>query len=195
MDGERIVLGSGYLYVAEFDSKTKKIPTNEEIEKEENILGLIQGGAEVTYKPSYYEAKDDMGKVSKTILTEEEAILKSGIMTWCGKTLEKLCETARIIEDSKKKIRIVKIGGIGNATGKKYVLHFVHKDEVDGDLRVTIVGNNQAGFSVAFAKDKETVIDAEFKAAPQDKEGTLILYEEEMADTTTTSTEVSEAGA
>lgn len=184
MDGERIVLGSGYLYISEFDSKTKAIPTNEEIEKDENLLGLIQGGAEVTYKPSYYEAKDDMGKVSKTILTEEEATLKSGIMTWCGKTLEKLCETARVIEDKAKKIRTVKIGGVGNATGKKYVIHFVHKDETDGDIRVTIVGNNQAGFSFAFVKDKETVIDAEFKAAPQDKEGTLILYEEDMAETT-----------
>lgn len=195
MDGERIVLGSGYLYISEFDSKTKAIPTNEEIEKDENLLGLIQGGAEVTYKPSYYEAKDDMGKASKTILTEEEATLKSGIMTWCGKTLEKLCETARVIEDKVKKIRTVKIGGVGNATGKKYVIHFVHKDETDGDIRVTIVGNNQAGFSFAFAKDKETVIDAEFKAAPQDKEGTLILYEEDMAETTDSSTVASGAGA
>lgn len=195
MDGERIVLGSGYLYISEFDSKTKAIPTNEEIEKDENLLGLIQGGAEVTYKPSYYEAKDDMGKVSKTILTEEEATLKSGIMTWCGKTLEKLCETARVNEDKVKKIRTVKIGGVGNATGKKYVIHFVHKDETDGDIRVTIVGNNQAGFSFAFAKDKETVIDAEFKAAPQDKEGTLILYEEDMTETTDSSTEASGTGA
>ena len=195
MDGERIVLGSGYLYISEFDSKTKAIPTNVEIEKDENLLGLIQGGAEVTYKPSYYEAKDDMGKVSKTILTEEEATLKSGIMTWCGKTLEKLCETARVIEDKVKKIRTVKIGGVGNATGKKYVIHFVHKDETDGDIRVTIVGNNQAGFSFAFAKDKETVIDAEFKAAPQDKEGTLILYEEDMAETTVSATEAAGTGA
>lgn len=180
MDGERIVLGSGYLYITEFDSKTKKLPSNEEIEQEANLLGLIQGGAEITYKPSYYEAKDDMGKVSKSILMEEETTLKSGIMTWCGKTLERLCETARVTEDKKKKMRIVKIGGVGNATGKKYVIHFVHKDEEDGDIRVTIVGNNQAGFSFAFAKDKETVIDVEFKAAPQDNEGTLILYEEEM---------------
>lgn len=180
MDGERIVLGSGYLYVADFDGKSKQLPENAEIEKDENILGLISGGAEVVYKPSYYEAKDDMGKVSKTILTEEEATLKSGVMTWCGKTLEKLCETARVEEDKTKKVRKVKIGGVGNATGKKYVLHFVHKDETDGDIRVTIVGNNQAGFSFAFAKDKETVIDTEFKAAPQDDEGTLIHYEEDM---------------
>ena len=29
-------------------------------------------------------------------------------------------------------------------------------------------------------KDSETVIDAEFKAQPMDKEGTLITYQEEM---------------
>ena len=29
-------------------------------------------------------------------------------------------------------------------------------------------------------KDKETVIDAEFKAVPHDSEGTLIVYEEEI---------------
>lgn len=180
MNKESIVLGSGDLYCTEFEGTDKELPTNEEIEKEENRLGHIKGGASIEYKPSFYEAKDDMGKVSKVILTEEEATLKSGIMTWCGTTLEKLCATARVSEDKDKKKRIVKIGGVGNATGKKYILHFVHKDDQDGDIRVTIVGNNQAGFTIAFAKDSETVIDAEFKAQPQDKEGTLILYEEDM---------------
>ena len=75
--------------------------------------------------------------------------------------------------------RTVKIGGRANDNGKSYVLHFVHEDETDGDVRVTIVGKNQAGFSLAFAKDKETVVDAEFKAQPHDSDGTLIRYEEE----------------
>ena len=44
----------------------------------------------------------------------------------------------------------------------------------------TIVGKNTAGFTLAFAKDKETVIDAEFAAIPSDAEGTLIIYKEEM---------------
>lgn len=178
MNKESIVLGSGDLYCTDFLGTDKAIPSNEEIEKEENRLGHIKGGAEMQYKPSSYEAKDDMGKVSKIIVTEEEAILKSGLMTWCGTTLEKLCQTARVKEKDGK--RIVKIGGIGNATGKKFLLRFVHKDDEDGDIRVTVVGNNQAGFVIAFAKDKETVIDAEFKAQPMDKEGTLILYEEDM---------------
>lgn len=178
MNKDSIVLGSGDLYCTDFLGTDKEIPADTEIEKEENRLGHIKGGAEIEYAPDFYEAKDDMGKVSKVIITEEEATLKSGIMTWCGKTLEKLCQTARVEEKNGK--RIVKIGGIGNAKGKKYLLRFVHKDTEDGDIRVTIVGNNQAGFVIAFAKDTETVIDAEFKAQPMDKEGTLILYEEDM---------------
>lgn len=181
MDKESIVLGSGDLYCTEFEGTDKAIPEDATIETEDNRLGHIKGGASIEYKPSFYEAKDDMGKVSKVIITEEGATLKSGIMTWCGLTLEKLCQTARVTEDTSKKKRVVKIGGIGNATGKKYLLRFVHKDTEDGDIRVTIVGNNQAGFTIAFAKDSETVIDAEFKAQPMDKEGTLILYEEDMA--------------
>lgn len=178
MNKESIVLGSGDLYCTDFMGVDKEIPTNETIETEENRLGHIKGGAEIQYSPEFYEAKDDMGKVSKVITTEEEVILKSGIMTWCGLTIEKLCQTARVKEANGK--RVVKIGGIGNASGKKYLLRFVHKDPEDGDIRITIVGNNQAGFTIAFAKDSETVIDAEFKAHPMDKEGTLILYEEDM---------------
>lgn len=183
MNNDRIVLGSGLLYVMEFTSETP--PTNAEIEKDENLLGYIQGGCSVEYKPSYYTAKDDLGYVSKVILTEEEVTMKSGIMTWSGNTLTKISDTARITEDTTKKIRTVKIGGAGNQSGKKYVLHFYHKDTADGDIRVRIVGNNQAGFTIAFAKDKETVIDAEFKAQPMDKEGTLIYYEEEIKEAAT----------
>ena len=183
IDKESIVLGSGDLYCTDFQGTNEAIPDDAVIETEDNRLGHIKGGAEIEYAPEFYEAKDDMGKVSKVIITEEEATLKSGIMTWCGTTLEKLCQTARVTEDKTKGIRTVKIGGIGNATGKKYLLRFVHKDTQDGNIRVTIVGNNQAGFTIAFAKDSETVIDAEFKAQPMDKEGTLILYTEDIDKT------------
>lgn len=43
-----------------------------------------------------------------------------------------------------------------------------------------MIGKNQAGFSIAFAKDKETVINAEIKGTPLDNEGTLIIYEEDI---------------
>lgn len=175
MRKESIVLGSGKLYITEF---TGNIPEDATIETEVNLLGLIQGGASLSYKPSFYEAKDDLGLVSKKFITDEEAILKSGIMTWNGKTLAKLCSTARVTEETESKTRTVKIGGSGNYDGKRYIIRFVHKDAVDGDIRVTVIGSNEAGLELAFAKDKETVINAEFKAQPQDNEGTLILYTE-----------------
>ena len=104
-------------------------------------------------------------------------------MTWCGKTLQKTCSTARVTDDAVTGQRTVKIGGINNYDGKRYVILFVHRDKIKGDISVMIVGNNQAGFTLAFAKDKETVIDAEFKALPMDDEGTLIEYREEIPKT------------
>lgn len=172
---EKIVLGSGTLYIDEF---VDEIPTDVLLEVEGNLLGLISGGATLEYKPEYYEATDDFELVSKTVLTKEEVMLKSGIMTWNGNTLEKLCATARVTELAGK--RTVKIGGIANQDGKSYVIRFVHKDLLDGDIRVTIVGNNQAGFSFAFIKDKETIVDAEFKASSLDAEGTKVIFEEDI---------------
>lgn len=172
---EKIVIGSGKLYITEFSGS---IPSDVTIETEANLLGLIQGGATLEYKPTYYNAKDDLGLAHKTILTDEDVTLKSGIMTWCGKTLALLCATSSVVEGSGK--RTVKIGGIANQNGKTYVLRFLHTDVVTGTIRVTIVGNNQAGFTLAYAKDKETVVDATFTALPHDSIGTKVIFEEQI---------------
>ena len=170
-----ITLGSGKLFIKEFEGT---LPEDAEIEQEANLAGYIQGGAAIVYSPEFYTAEDDLGQVKKTIITKEEAKLTSGIMTWNGETLKQLCATGRVTEDKQKGIRTVKIGGISNNDNKNYVIHFLHEDKVDGDVRVTIVGKNTAGFTLSFAKDKETVIDAEFNAIPSDDEGTLIIYKE-----------------
>lgn len=172
---KKIVLGSGKLYAAEF---TDSIPETATLETDDNILGLISGGATLTYEPEFYTASDDLGIAVKKMITNETVTLQSGIMTWNGKTLQKLVNTGRVDESVEGK-RTVKIGGVGNYDGKKYVLRFVHEDAVEGDIRITIVGSNEAGFEIAFTKDEETVIDAEFTAFPIDDEGTLIIYEEE----------------
>ena len=170
-----ITLGSGNLMIKEYSDT---MPAYSEFNEETDLLGRIMGGATLEYSGEWYEAKDDTGKVVKTIITSEEALLKSGILTWNGKTLEKLCSTARVTEENGK--RTVKIGGVANATGKSYALCFHHVDKVDGDVWIVVRGTNQGGFALAFAKDKETVIDAEFKCLPQDDEGTLIQYVEEI---------------
>ena len=177
-NGEKIILGSGKLYVTEYSGA---IPVDNMIEAASNLLGYIQGGATLSYKPSFYIAEDDLGLVKKQILTKEEVSIKSGIMTWNGDTLKRLVSTARVTENGVTMKRLVKIGGIGNQDGKRYIVRFVHEDATDGDVRVTIVGGNQGELALSFAKDKETVIDAEFIAVPHDSEGTLVLFEEDIA--------------
>lgn len=179
---KRITLGSGKLYLIPY---TDTVPEVSEICVAENLLGYIKNGATLEYAPTFYEAKDDLGYVTKVIITEETATLKSGVLTFNGNTLKTLCATGRVIEDASTKTRTLKIGGIANATGEKYVICFHHEDPIDGDIWVVIVGQNQAGFSLAFAKDAETVIDAEFKCLSQDDEGTLIKYIEADASITT----------
>lgn len=116
-------------------------------------------------------------------MTEEEATLKSGILTFNGETLTRLTETGRVSEEGN--LRTVKIGGIKNSDRKNYVLCFYVHDAADGDCWVMIVGRNEAGFSLSFAKDKETIIDAEFKCQPMDDEGTLVMYIEQIKDAAT----------
>ena len=153
MNKESIVLGSGDLYCTEFTGTNAELPSNEALETEENRLGHIKGGAEIEYAPSFYEAKDDMGKVSKVILTEEEATFKSGIMTWCGETLKKLCQTARVTEDAQKKIRTVKIGGVGNADGTLPLLRCeaITVDEIKLGSRAVALAEHPLGDGGAYA--------------------------------------------
>ena len=90
-DKDTITLGSGKLYVTEYAGDT--LPDNATVEVEENLLGYIKGGAELEYTPETYTAKDDLGLVTKEVLTSEEAILKTGIMTWNAETLVTLNQT------------------------------------------------------------------------------------------------------
>jgi hypothetical protein len=174
MASKNIVIGSGKLYCTEA-VKTDTgytIPDNATLEVDDNILGYIKGGATLTYEPEFYTAKDDLGYVSRKYLTSEEVTLKSGIMTWNADVLQKLVASGRV--STTNGVTTLKVGGVANFDNKLYVLHFVHEDSVEGDVRITIVGSNEAGFEMAFAADEETVVDAEFKAAPMDDEGTLI---------------------
>lgn len=178
---KRIVLGSGTLHVVEFTGTSQIANATAVIAlcTNNNILGYIKGGASLAYTPTFYKATDDLGYVTKTIITEEEVTLTSGVMTFNGGTLAKLSATGRVTEDPTGKTRTLRIGGIGNANNTNYAIIFHHTDAVDGDIYVCIVGKNEAGFTLAFAKDQETVIDAEFKALAQDDDGTLVMYIEE----------------
>lgn len=183
---EKVTLGSGKLYMKEY---TGKLPDEfadilNEMEAEEYQAGWIKGGASIEYKPSMTTEKDDLGHIVKEILVEEEATFKSGLFTWNGDTLAKLTSTAQITQETRggKTYRRLKIGGAGNDDGKQYALLFVHEDVVEGNCYVLVVGRNSAGFTITFAADSATVIDAEFTCKPHDERGTLIEFVEEIEE-------------
>lgn len=171
---DTITLGSGIPYIMEY---TGDIPTHTEICVEENRLGYIKGGAELSYTEETYEEKDDLGYVSKVITTTEEVLLKLGLLTFNGETLQKLVDRCQVTEANG--LRTVKIGGAGNSQGKEWVICFFQEDKKDGNTWVIIRGRNTVGFTLTYSAEEGTVVEPEFKALPQDENGTLITLIEE----------------
>lgn len=174
-DKETITLGSGKIYLQAY---ADAMPTVDTLCKPENLLGYIKGGAALEYTQETYEEKDDLGFVSKIITTSEEALLRCGLLTWNGETLQKLIDRCKSTTADGK--RTTKIGGQGNAQGGYYAICFHHEDKVDGDLWILIKGRNTAGATLTFATDAGTVVEPEFKALPHDDAGTLIELIEEI---------------
>lgn len=174
-DKDTITLGSGKIYLQAF---SESMPTVDTLCAESNLLGYIKGGASLEYTQETYEEKDDLGYVSKIITTNEEAVLKCGLLTWNGTTLKKLLDRCSSTEASGK--RTTKIGGAGNAQGGYYAICFHHEDKTDGDLWILIKGRNTAGATLTFATDAGTTVEPEFKALPHDSDGTLVELIEEI---------------
>ena len=174
-DKSTITLGSGKIYLMPF---ADAMPTVDDLCKEENLLGFIKGGAALEYTQETYEEKDDLGFVSKIITTSEEAILRCGLLTWNGVTLQKLIDRCTSTEAAGK--RTTKIGGAGNAQGGYYAICFFHEDKTDGNVWIVIKGLNTAGATLTFAADEGTVVEPEFKAMPHDEAGTLVELIEEI---------------
>ena len=174
-DKDTVTLGSSKIYLQTF---SESMPTVDALCVESNLLGYIKGGASLEYTQETYEEKDDLGYVSKIITTNEEAVLKCGLLTWNGTTLKKLLDRCSSTEASGK--RTTKIGGAGNAQGGYYAICFHHVDKTDGDLWILIKGRNTAGATLTFATDAGTTVEPEFKALPHDSDGTLVELIEEI---------------
>lgn len=175
---EEYTLGSGDLFIKEYTAGTTI--TAEEVITNGERLGEIKGGASLEYTTETKEDSSDLGRTKIVIISKEDVVLKSGVMTWNGKTLEKLCQTARVSEsgEGSAKKRTIKIGGLAHAANKSYAVAFQYKGDGKKGLTVLIVGKNTAGFTVSFSSDNATVIDAEFKAQALDNDGTLVVIEE-----------------
>lgn len=178
---QEVKLGSGNLYAVAY---TGAIPDHATIEIDANLLGRIQKGAVLEYKPSTKAVKDDSGAVNKEFITAEESSLKSGVLTWCMDTLNKLTASGRYSESVVNGVNVatLKIGGRAGRALSKYVLRFTHTKENGYKFRCTIVGTAAKGFKLEFKPEDPTVIDAEFSAVSHDSEGTLVILEEELSE-------------
>ena len=182
-NSEEIILGSGDLYIVEF---TGEIPNDTEIEKDDNRAGNIKGGATLEYSIESQTVQDDKGRVKKTIITKESVLFKTGLMTWIKKFIQAIIQTARIDESTKAGHRVYKLGGLANLNKTRYLWRFVHTRDDGRKLRITVTGKNTGTISLAFQPENETVVDAEITADTLDKEGTLVILDDEMPASTNT---------
>ena len=175
---DTITVGSALAYMMVVEDA---MPTKDDLFVEENRVGYIEGGAAIEYTEETSEIKDDLGYVAKVVTVSEEAIMKMGLITWNGDTLQKVVDRCTVTTDGG--VRTVKIGGAGNAQGKYYAVGLHHKDKQDGDIWVMIKGRNTAGVTLTLAADEATKLEPEFKAMPHDDAGTLVEYIEEASET------------
>lgn len=157
------ILGSGDLYILVADA----VPEDATLEVEANKIGHISGGATLTYSNDTYEVVDDYNLILGRHITKENVTFKSGVLTWDLSVLGKLLSTGTFTAGSEGTPDKLTIGGKSGAAMKNIVVRFVHENAAGKKLKVTIVGNNDAGLELAFAKDKETIVDAEIKAISQ----------------------------
>jgi hypothetical protein len=176
-----IPLGSGHLYYTTFSGSSSTIPSDATIETETNRLGYIEGGAELEYSPEYTTLKDDLGLVSRTALTTEEAKFSCSLIGWSMHDFAVFASTARVDETTKSGHREIKIGGLDSDTQQSYLFRFVHKDPKYGDIRITIAGRQTAGFTLSYKKDEAGAMALEVTAEALDSTGTLILYDETIS--------------
>lgn len=176
-NSEQIILGSGDTYICAF---TGEIPEDATIETDANRAGNTKSGATIEYSTTSKTVKDDKGRVTKTIITEETVKFKTGMITWCKQYIQALIATARVDEATKTGHRIFKIGGLSNQDKTKYLFRFVHTRQDGRKLRCTVTGKNTGSISLAFNPEDASTIDAEITSEALDNEGTLVIFDDEL---------------
>lgn len=179
-NSDEIILGSGDLYIVEFSGA---IPEDATIEADSNRAGNIKSGATLEYSADSQTVQDDKGRVKKTIITKETVTFKTGLIAWVPQYIQALIQTARIDETTKKGHRLFQLGGLSNLNKKRYLWRFVHTRDDGRKLRITVTGKNTGAISMAFQPENETTVDSEITADTLDKDGTLVILDDELVTT------------
>lgn len=180
-NGTQVVLGAGKWYMSEWTSGEVNLAT---LCVDANIIGWTSGGATLEYKPETYTIEDDIGMVRKTFQTKAAATLKTGLLTFDVAALAKVLSTGTVTTASGK--TTLKLSG-GRESLKKYAVGFVYEDEDTHEvIRIGMVATNTSGLTMAFVKDKETVVDVEFTAESNGVDTNIVVIEEETVQTANT---------
>ena len=137
---EDIAIGSGYMYIKEYE-KGSAIPKISEIAIEENRKGYLSGGASIYYTPTIDTYKDDMEEITRKILSGEDIGIKGSIGTFMPDTFGIMAPNSEISTDSTDSSSNIYIGGIKNFKDKYYAVVFAAADEsmsamIIGQLRL-----------------------------------------------------------
>ena len=125
---EDIAIGSGYMYIKEYE-KGSAIPKISEIAIEENRKGYLSGGASIYYTPTIDTYKDDMEEITRKILSGEDIGIKGSIGTFMPDTFGIMAPNSEISTDSTDSSSNIYIGGIKNFKDKYYAVVFAAADE------------------------------------------------------------------
>ena len=107
-------------------------------------------------------------------------MLVTGMITWAKRWVLALIATARVDETTKPGHRVYKIGGTANQNKDRYLFRFVHTKDDGRKVRVTVTGKNTGTIALAFNPDNPTTVDGEITADSLDKDGTLVIFDEEL---------------
>ena len=172
-----IPLGSGNVYMLPY-VEGSTMPTDAQFEQNANMIGRTKNGATFNYTQTFYTAVSDDGVAKKRRLNEEVASFTWGVMTWVPATIAKFLRTAEAstAAEGDDTVAVLEGGGIGNQKPKKYWLHFVGGDDIDGKITLTGVGENIDALALAFTNTTETVPTPNFEFDPYDAEGHLYKF-------------------
>ena len=175
---KNIILGSGKLYMQKMSASDTLDTTT--LCTDDNQIGLIKGGAQLSYSAEKADIFDDLKVVQKRFITSEEVKFTTGLITFDLQALGTIAGNATYSSTTGK--NTLKLGGPEGREIDKVALAFVHTKSDGKKITVSMIATNDGGLSIGFKTDEATQIDAEFVAvAGSDNNGTLVIIEEETA--------------
>ncbi len=164
-----MVMGSGRLYAALVTSSNSTIPTLSTLVTADNNVGHIKSGFTCSYTVDTVTEEDDLGEVSKTVITKKTSTAKCGLVTWNGTTVKKFVKGTTVSEDTTAHTRTTDIGG-NTTDDDEYWFAFVPEDtdRIDG---IIFKGSPVGGWNAVFESGTSSKLEPEIAVVPFDENG------------------------